>query len=210
MSSTFDQIQPSKTDPRFCTSCGRDLVSGAVVCAYCAKPVAASQTPTVLSEFFPSPVSGFVRATGRTRKAGYWLFGGGIATILSAFFPWVSLDGMESTRPSGGGVVVLLAIGGLLAYFGSRVLQDRITKRASIALWILAAIDIVLCIALFAAASDVNKQVGGGIQPSSGFLIGIAGLIAGVVGTVLVHTVRRRKEAAALVPKDGRSSVAGA
>jgi drug/metabolite transporter (DMT)-like permease len=209
MNSSFDQIQPSKTDPRFCTSCGRDLVSGAVVCAYCTKPVAASQIPTVVSEF-PSRVSDFVRATGRTRKAGYWLFGGGIATILSAFFPWVSLDGIESTRPSGAGVVVLLAVGGLLAYFGSRILQDRITKRASIALWILAAVDIVLCIALFAAAANVNRQVGGGIQPSSGFLIGIAGLIAGVVGTVLVHTVRRKKEAAGLVPEDGRSPVAGA
>lgn len=155
-------------------------------------------------------MSNFVRATGRTRKAGYWVFGGGIATALSAFFPWVSLDGMDSTHPSGAGAVLLLALGGLLAYFGSRVLQNRVTKRASVTLWILAAIDVVMVIGLFAAFGNVNKQVGGGVQPSSGFLIGITGLIAGVAGTVLVHTVRRGKEAAALVPQAGSSSVPGA
>jgi hypothetical protein len=207
MNSSFDQIQPSKIEPRFCSGCGHEFVSGAVVCAYCAKPVTASQTSTGVSEFVPSRVSDSIRATGRTRKAGYYLFGGGIATALSAFFPWVSLDGMDSTRPSGSGVVVLLAIGGLLAYFGSRVHQDRITKRASITLWFLAALDVLWSIALFAAVANVNKQVGGGVQPSTGFLIGIAGLIAGVVGTVLVHTVRRKNEAAALVPQDDRSSV---
>jgi len=213
MNSSFDQTQSSKIQSRFCSACGGELVSGAVVCAYCAKPVtaaaAASQPLPRVSELVPSRVSDFVRAEGRTRKAGYWLFGGGIATALSAFFPWVSLDGVDSTRPSGGGVVVMLAIGGLLAYFGSRVLQDRITKRASITLWILAAIDVVWVIGLFAAFGNVNKQVGGGVQPSSGFFIGIAGLIAGVLGTVLVHTVRRQKESAGLVRDDSRSPVAG-
>jgi hypothetical protein len=160
-----------------------------------------------VSELVPSRVSDFVRATGRSRKAGYFLFGGGVATALSAFLPWVSLDGVDSTRPSGGGVVVQLAIGGLLAYFGSRVLQARISKRASVTLWVLAAIDVLWTIGLFAAVANVNKQVGGGVQPSSGFLIGIAGLIAGVVGTVLVHTVRRKNEAAAEMPEDGRPSV---
>ena len=209
MSSTFDQIQSSKIAPSFCSACGGELFSGALVCASCAKPVTAtgSRTPTGVSELIPSRVSDFIRATGRTRKAGYWIFGGGIATALSAFFPWVSLDGMDGTHPSGGGAVLLLALGGLLAYFGSRVLQDRVTKRASITLWILAAIDVLLVIGLFAAFGNVNKQVGGGAQPSSGFLIGIAGLIAGVLGTVLVHTVRRQKEAAAPVPHDGHSSL---
>ena len=211
MSTSFDQIQPSKTEPGFCSACGSELLSGAHVCAYCAKPVTAtaSQTPRSVSELVPSRVSDFVRATGRTRKAGYWIFGGGIGTALSAFFPWVSVDGMDSTHPSGGGAVILLALGGLLAYFGSRVLQGRITKRASITLWILAAIDVVLVVVLFAALGSVNQQVGGGVEPSSGFLIGLVGLIAGVIGTVLVHTVRRQKEAAALAPNDGRSSVAG-
>jgi hypothetical protein len=207
MSSSFNQIQSSKIAPTFCSACGGEIPCGALVCASCAKPVTAtgSQTPTEVSKLVPS----FVRASGRSRKAGYWIFGGGIATALSAFFPWVSLDGMESTHPSGGGAILLLAVGGLLAYFGSRVLQDRITKRASITLWVLAAIDVVLVVMLFAAVASVNHQVGGGVEPSSGFLIGIAGLIAGVAGTVLVHTVRRQKEAAALASNDGHSSVAG-
>jgi hypothetical protein len=206
MISSFDQIQPSQSQSGFCSGCGGELVPGAVVCAYCAQLVSTPQTVTRASELVPSRMSDFVRADGRTRKAGYWLFGGGMATAVSAFFPWVSLDGVDGTRPSGGGVVVMLAIGGLLAYFGSRVLQDRITKRASRTLWILAAIDIVWVIGLFAAFDNVNKQVGGGVQPSSGFLIGIAGLIAGVVGTMLVHTVSRKKEAAAIVAEQGRSS----
>jgi hypothetical protein len=107
-------------------------------------------------------------------------------------------------------VVVLLAIGGLFAYFGSRVLQDRTTKRARITLWVLAAVDVVWTIALFAAVGHVNNQVGGGVQPSTGFLIGVAGLIAGVVGTALVQTVSRKNEAAGIVPEDGRSTVPGA
>jgi len=209
MNSSSDQMQSSKIESRFCSACGRELVSGAVVCAYCVQPVSAAQTWAGAPEFVPSRVSDFVCAEGRTRKAGYSLFGGGIATVLSALFPWVSLDGVDATRPSGGGVVVLLAIGGLLAYFGSRVLQDRITKRASITLWILAAIDVVWVIALFAAVANVNKQVGGGVQPAAGFLIGIAGLIAGVVGTVLVHTVRRKREAASVVSEEEATSVAG-
>src|ERR1700677_2512842 len=143
MSSSFDQIQSSQIAPSFCSACGGEGPSGALVCASCAKPATAAgpQTSRGVSELVPSRVSDFVRATGRSRKAGYWIFGGGIATALSAFFPWVSLDGMDSTHPSGGGAIMLLAVGGLLAYFGSRVLQDRITKRASITLWILAAID---------------------------------------------------------------------
>jgi hypothetical protein len=216
MNSSFDQIQPSKIVHRFCGACGQPLMSGAAVCASCAKPVATSQVPQTpqvpqaASERGTSRMADFVHATGRTRKAGYWIFGGGIATAFSAFFPWVSLDGVDSTRPSGGGVVILLAIGGLLAYFGSRVLQDRITKRASITLWILAAIDILWVVVLFAALGSANKQVGGGVQPSSGLLIGIGGLIAGAIGTVLVHTVRRKKEADALMADGGPSSAAGA
>jgi hypothetical protein len=209
MNSSFEQIQPSKIETGSCSACGRELVPGAVVCAYCAKPVTAPQTPMGMSQLVSPRRSDFVRATGRTRKAGYWIFGGGIASALSAFFPWVSLDGLDSTRPSGAGVVVLLAIGGLFAYFGSRVLQDRITKRARIALWVLAAVDVVWTIALFAAFGNVNNQVGGGVQPSTGFLIGVAGLIAGVVGTVLVQSVGK-KEAAALVSEVGRSTVPGA
>jgi hypothetical protein len=210
MNASFDQIQPPKVETRFCSGCGRELLTGAVVCAYCATPAVASPTPAGGSTFVAPKTSDFVRATGRTRKAGYWLFGGGIATALSAFFPWVSLDGVDATRPSGAGVVVLLAIGGLFAYFGSRVLQQRITRRASISLWILAAVDIVWSIALFASFANVNRQVGGGVQASSGFLIGIAGLGAGVVGTALVHTVRRNKEAAGLATQAGSSSEVGA
>ena len=41
-------------------------------------------------------VSNFVRATGRTRKAGYWLTGSGAAALLSAFLPWGS-DGSGDT-----------------------------------------------------------------------------------------------------------------
>ena len=81
----------------------------------------------------PTKATGFVRAEGRTRKAGYWICGAGIAVILSSFLPWVSIEGVEATHQSGGAVVMLLVIGGLLAYFGapsSRVaLPGRSTSR---------------------------------------------------------------------------------
>jgi len=146
-------------------------------------------------------VSNFVRATGRTRKAGYWLCGSGVALILSVFLPWVSIDGMGDTGQSGGGVLVLLAIGGLLAYLGGRVLQDRISKRVNVALWVLAAVGTFYTVALFAAQALLQQN---GAQPAIGFYLGLGGFIAAVVGTVLMQTAQRKNAATAQSVESGR------
>ena len=137
---------------------------------------------------------GFVRAEGRARKAGYWLSGAGVAVVLSAFLPWVSIEGEDASHPQGGGVLLLLVIAGLLGYFGIRVLQGRLSKAVTIALWVISAVDIVLSFAIFGAASKLNNEGGGivSVSPAVGFYVGIGGLLAGVVGTVLAQTVRRR------------------
>jgi hypothetical protein len=145
----------------------------------------------------PTKAPGFVRAEGRTRKAGYWICGAGVAVIVSSFLPWVSIEGVETTHQSGGGVVMLLVIGGLLAYFGARVLQSRVTKAINVALWVIAALDVVLSIGLFAAADQLQQESGGIVSaaPTIGFYLAVGGFIASVVGTILVTTVRRKKAA---------------
>jgi hypothetical protein len=148
---------------------------------------------------------GFVRAEGRTRKAGYWICGAGIAVVLSSFLPWVSIEGVESTHQSGGAVVMLLVIGGLLAYFGARVLQGRVTTAVNVALWLIAGVDVALSIGLFSAA-DKLQQEGGGIisaSPAIGFYLAVGGFIASVVGTILVTTVRRTQAAATAAAQPG-------
>lgn len=145
----------------------------------------------------PTQTPGFVRAEGRTRKAGYWICGAGVAVVFSSFLPWVSIEGVETTHQSGGAVVMLLVIGGLLAYFGARVLQGRVTKVINVALWVIAAVDVVLSIGLFAAADQLQQESGGIVSasPTIGFYLAVGGFIASVVGTILVTTVRRKKAA---------------
>ena len=136
----------------------------------------------------------FVRAEGRARKAGYWLSGAGVAVALSAFLPWVSIEGEDASHPQGGSVMLLLVIAGFLAYFGTRVLQGRLSKALTVALWVVSAVDVVLSLAIFSAASKLNNEGAGivSVGPAVGFYVGIGGLLAGVVGTVLAQTVRRR------------------
>ena len=163
------------------------------------------QTPVTTSKA-PEQASNFVRATGRTRKAGYWICGAGVAVLLSAFLPWVSMDGMDASHPTGSAVLMLLAIGGLLTYFGSRILQDRLTKAINVTLWVIAGVDILLCVGVFAAAGQMNSEGGGyvSVQPAIGFYLGVAGFIAGVLGTVLVQNVRRKNAAIAQPAENDR------
>ena len=96
-------------------------------------------------------------------------------------------------------MIWLLLLGGLLAYFGSRILQDRLSKAINIALWVLAGISAVMIVGLFAAESQLGDQ---GAQPTTGFYLALAGFIASVEGTMLVHSVRHKKATAGLSPPD--------
>jgi hypothetical protein len=138
--------------------------------------------------------SSFVRTSGRTRKAGYWICGAGIAVILSAFLPWVSVEGMAASHPQGGSVAVLLVIGGLLAYFGTRVLSGRLSRALTVGLWVLSAVDVFISVANINAASKLQNEGAGivSVTPAVGFYVGIGGLLASVIGTVLVQSLRRK------------------
>jgi len=151
-------------------------------------------------------VSNFVRATGRTRKAGYWLCGSGAAALLSAFLPWGSDGSGDTLHPTGGGVPLVLAIGGLFAYFGIRILQDHPTKKLNVALWVIAGLNALVCLGFMASAGQANNEGGGyiSVQPTIGFYLGVAGFIAGVVGTVLMQTVRRKNAATTQLVENGR------
>ena len=49
-----------------------------------------------------------------------------------------------------------------------------------------------MCIGFLASAGQANSEAGGyvSIQPTIGFYLGVAGLVATVVGTVLARTIR--------------------
>jgi len=150
--------------------------------------------------------SNFIQATGRTRKAGYWLCGSGAAALLSAFLPWGSDGSGDSLHPTGGGVPLVLAVGGLLAYFGTQVLRNHLTKKINVTLWVIAGVNALVCLGFMASAGQANSEGGGyiSVQPTIGFYLGVAGFIAGVVGTVLMQTVRRKNAATAQSVENGR------
>src|SRR5262249_33581848 len=124
--------------------------------------------------------SNLIVATGRARTAGYLIGGGGLAVALSAFLPWVSGLGLASVHLSGGAVVLVLAAGVLLAYFGARVLKDRATRILMIALWILAAVDSLMVVLLFLAQRNITDSSEGLASPGVGLYAAIAGLTATV------------------------------
>jgi len=163
------------------------------------------QTPVTTSKT-PERVSNFVSATGRSRKAGYWLCGAGAAALFSALLPWGSDRSGDSLHPTGGGVLLVLAIGGLLAYFGSRILRDRPTKKLTTTLWIIAGLNAVVCVGFLASAGQANSEGGGSlsVQPTIGFYLGVAGFVAAVIGTVLMQTARRKNAATAQSVENGR------
>ena len=96
---------------------------------------------------------------------------------------------------SGGGVLMLLVIGGLLAFFGARIPQGRLSKAITITF----VGDLVRRrsteLRLFASLSQLNNEGAGvvSVQPSVGLFVGLGGLVASVVGTVLAQTTRRTK-----------------
>jgi len=167
--------------PNRCRRCQRDLIPHAVACAYCGEGVTTSGTRDA------KPI---IVATGRRRKAGYYVCGGGGAIAISTLLPWVSVAGIASANRSGGGVFMLLALGAGLIFLGARVLQDRMTKTKMIVLWVLAAIELLLVVGLFAAVGHADGESGGLATPAAGFYIAVAGLIAATAGTIMVQTTR--------------------
>jgi hypothetical protein len=128
---------------------------------------------------------------------GYWICGAGIGVVLSAFLPWVSVDGLYASHPSGGGVLLLLVIGGLLVHFGTRVFGGHLSRASNVALWVISGVDVLVSLALFGSLSKLNNEGAGlvSVQPSIGFYTGIGSLMASVVGTVLVQIARHKHTA---------------
>ncbi len=182
---------PTNADPMTaasqCAVCARPLDTADSDCIHCSNRRNASQ--------LEGWVSRFVQAAGRTRKAGYWLAGGGVAVILSSFMPWVSVDGVDDTHPTGGGLLLLLVIGGLYSYFATRVLQGRFPRRINVILWVLAGIDVLISLGILAGVERASSEGSGlwSVSPSLGFFVGLGGLAAGVVGTAMLQTARGRR-----------------
>lgn len=90
--------------------------------------------------------------------------------------------------------MLLLVIGGLLVFFGTRVFRGHLSKALDITLWVISGVDVLVGLALFGSLSSLNNQGAGlvSVEPSIGFYVGISGLVTSVVGTVLVQIARRR------------------
>ncbi len=131
-----------------------------------------------------------VVALGRRKTAGWLVCGGGLAVILSAFLPWVTVAGVVNVG-IGAFALVIAALGGALAYLGGRILVERTSRKTTIFLWALAGLDLLIVIGLFASQSNINSSTGGWVQPGTGFYMALLGLIATLVGTIMVQTTLR-------------------
>jgi len=178
----------------FCSACSSPLPAGAFHCPRCGAAV--GQQPQSAT----AGLTSFVRVSGRTRKAGIWIAAGGLGIVLSAFIPWVSVSGIVTVSQSGGAVAYIAIFGGVCTYLGSRVLMGYGRQWMRVLLWVLCVIGVANVVTLFNALSTDNA--GGAVQPSVGVFAASGGVVATVVGAILLQTVRlsKRTPAVAAVP----------
>jgi hypothetical membrane protein len=89
---------------------------------------------------------------------------GGGGVLLSAFLPWVSLLGFEA-HPTGGFVVFLLILGGLMAFAGYYARKNRLRIWQMVLTWLLAAWTGLCVVGVFKALSDKRNAL---VQPAIG------------------------------------------
>jgi hypothetical protein len=203
--------------PATCARCAAPLAAGAAFCQACGHPVAGAP-PARTAAAAPAPasqdrqpaaglqVSQFVIVTGRARTAGWLVVGGGAALLLSAFLPWVSFLGIVGGHLPAGYFFAFGVVGCVLAYFGVRALKDRVTRAIMTTLWVLAALAALVAIGVFAEGQNLARQSYGTVSPASGFYVGLLGLVATVLGTILLQTTRRssrQARSAVQISQDG-------
>jgi hypothetical protein len=171
----------------YCSSCAAPLSEKAGYCARCGTAVVQAPRPATAG------VTSFIRASGRIKTAGMWIALGGLAIVLSAFLPWVSAIGIITVSLTGGGVVYVFVLGGILIFIGVRILNDLARQWMRVVLWLLAAWDTLSVIGIFASLN--NNNVGGAVQPAVGLFVAAGGIVATIVGTILLQTVRLKKAA---------------
>jgi hypothetical protein len=126
-----------------------------------------------------------ILASGRRKWAGWLVCGGGLAVVVSAFLPWVTVVGFISVG-LGAYAIIVLALGGALAVLGSRILLERTSRGTTIGLWVLACLDLIALIALFYGQSQINGS-GGLVQPGEGFYLALVGFLATLIGTIVIQ-----------------------
>lgn len=133
---------------------------------------------------------------------------------MSAFLPWVSFLGIVGGHLPAGYFFVFGAVGCVLAYFGVRALQGRVTRAIMTTLWVLAALAALVAMGVFAEGQNLARQSFGTVSPASGFYVGLVGLVATVAGIILLQTTRRSsRQASSAVqcsyPRTARSGGTG-
>lgn len=173
---------------RFCTSCGDRLSTG----ESCRRCTPTAQRIDLQANGFPqAPASPFawITATGRLRAAGLTIVGSAFALVLSMYLPWASALGIASARPSGAGIFAVLLLASGLALLSTRVLQNSTTGIVRTFLWILAGVDALVVLVLFAGL-DASSALGGVVQPGPGFYVAMMALIGSIIGTIMQQTVK--------------------
>lgn len=169
-----------------CTACG-NRPGTASTCVSC--------NPS--SAIGGSPVSVGPRGGARLRSAGFAIGGGALAIIISAFLPWLS--GVASANLPAPATIIVLALGAALGLLGVRVILAKATTLARFFLWLLAVLDLIVVVAFFFVVKESSTGVGAMLQatgvarPGTGFYLALIGLIATIVGTVMMQTVNQDK-----------------
>jgi hypothetical protein len=145
-----------------------------------APPHTAGPTPAAPG---PGPASTFNAQTLRGLPRDVWLLIGGAAAVaLSAFLPWVSVGGLVSGSPTGGGILVFLGSGGGIAALAWPTIQGQVLSQGR--RWgIVALVALVWLFVLIiwgALVSHSNSFVSAGV----GLFLCTIGAVAITIGIV--------------------------
>jgi hypothetical protein len=109
--------------------------------------------------------------------------GAGVALLISLFLPWVSVLGLVGVGLSGGYVILVLLLAGVLAGEGYLVHNNRVDRRLFIAAWVVNGVMILAVYLIFHALSPAA----GIINPGSGLYVATVGVLVSVAATVQLH-----------------------
>ena len=182
-------VSPVQRPLAACGRCSAPLPRVAAYCERCGHPIAG---PPVAEPFPARPrAAAFASATGRARSAGWFVTAGGIGIVLSTMLPWFSWLGIDGGTIPFAWFLALASLGALVAYFGVRVLKERVTRAVMVTLWVVAVSAVLFTAVMIAAANDVERRSFGTVNPAAGLYLAVLGIAASVVGTVLLQTTRR-------------------
>jgi hypothetical protein len=119
----------------------------------------------------------------RARLATWLLVAGGVAVMVSTLLPWVGALGIISANLDTGAAVYLAVVGLIYIALGLVALRGRRTA-IIVTLWVINAVMAISVLSMFGSFSVNGNDV---ISPGPGVYVSSLGVLAGLVGTIVLH-----------------------